>query len=146
MSEPDQNPMADAAAIAAKAPAPGGLTPYLSLSDAAAASAFYQTAFAAEEAIRIPGPDGKRLIHCHLTINGAHLFVNDAFPDFGHPLEEPKGYALHLAVDHVQPWFDRAIAAGCTAVTPPRREFWGDWFAQLRDPFGVSWSIGGKEP
>lgn len=138
------DPMADAAARTATAPAPGGLTPYLSLSDASAASAFYQTAFAATEALRMPGPDGKRLMHCHLLINGAHLFINDAFPDYGHPLEAPQGYALHLTVDHAEPWFARAVAAGCTVVAPLRKEFWGDYFGQVKDPFGVTWSIGAK--
>ncbi len=35
----------------------------------------------------MPAEDGKRLMHCHLLVNGAHLFINDAFPDYGHPLE-----------------------------------------------------------
>ncbi len=110
--------MADAATRAATAPAPGGLTPYLSLSDASEAAAFYIKAFGAEVALRMPAQDGKRLMHCHLLVNGAHLFINDAFPDYGHPLEQPAGYALHLAVDHAEAWFSRAVAAGCTVVAP----------------------------
>jgi len=27
--------------------------------------------------------------------------------------------------------------------TPLRVEFWGDKYGQLRDPFGVTWSLGG---
>lgn len=138
------DPMADAAARAATAPPPGGLTPYISIADANAASAFYVKAFGASEALRMPAEDGKRLMHCHMLVNGAHLFFNDAFPEYGHPLEEPRGYALHLAVDHAEAWFSRAVAAGCTVVAPLRKEFWGDYFGQVKDPFGVTWSIGSK--
>ena len=71
------------------APAKGGIVTYMQVSDAAGASAFYQRAFGAREVTRLLHPDGKRLIHCHLYINGASLMLNDAFPEQGMPLEAP---------------------------------------------------------
>lgn len=119
-----------------------GVIPYLSI-DAVAASAFYQKAFGAEEVNRVPADDGKRLMHSCLFINGGLLMMSDAFPEHGHPLEAPRGYMLHLAVDDTQPWWNRAVAAGCEVVTPLEKQFWGDRYGQVRDPFGVTWSIGG---
>ncbi len=29
-------------------------------------------------------------------------------------------------------------------IAPLRKEFWGDYFGQVKDPFGVTWSIGAK--
>ena len=138
------DPFADAPARAAAAPTPGGLTPYVGVPDADAASAFYQKAFGAVEALRMPAQDGKRLMHCHLLVNGAHLFINDPFPEYGHPFVQPQGFALHLVVDHAQPWWDRAIAAGCEISAPLKKEFWGDYFGQLKDPFGIMWSLTSK--
>jgi PhnB protein len=34
------------------------------------------------------------------------------------------------------------VAAGCTVAMPFEDQFWGDRYGQLKDPFGVAWSIG----
>src|SRR4051812_41069287 len=81
-----------------------------------------------------------RLIHCHLYINGASVMLSDAFPEFGHPLKEPQGFNLLLAVDDVDAWWKRAIEAGAEIVMPLELQFWGERYGQLRDPFGVTMS------
>ncbi|WP_181703594.1 VOC family protein [Chthonobacter albigriseus] len=123
-----------------------GVTPYLRLPDAAAASAFYQQAFGAREVARIPADDGKRLLHCHLLVNDGVLFLNDAFPEYGYPLEPYQGFTLHLQVPEPRVWWARALDAGCTVEMEMRKEFWGDLFGRVRDPYGVLWSIGGPVP
>lgn len=40
-------------------------------------------------------------------------------------------------------WWDRALAAGLEVVMPLEVQFWGDRYGALKDPFGVTWSIGG---
>src|SRR5262249_34187164 len=84
--------------------AQGGIVAYMQLSDAAAASAFYQKAFAAEEVTRMLHPDGQRLIHCHLYINGGSLMLNDPFPEQGMALEAPAAFTLTLMVDDIDAW------------------------------------------
>lgn len=121
----------------------GGVTPYINVGDANAAAAFYARAFGAQEIQRVPAQDGKRLIHCHLRINDGPLMLNDAFPELGHPLEKPQSFMLHLQVGDAKAWWDRAAAAGMEIVTPLDVQFWGDLYGQLRDPFGILWSIGG---
>jgi uncharacterized glyoxalase superfamily protein PhnB len=134
-----------AAAHAAAAPSPAitGITPYVQVSDTRAAAALYRRAFGAEVIGLMPMGDDARIIHGYLRINNGPLFLCDPFPEHGHPLEEPKGYTLHLQVDNAKAWFDRAVAAGGFAVVMPvSRQFWGDDYGQLRDPYGILWSIG----
>jgi RNA polymerase sigma-70 factor (ECF subfamily) len=127
----------------ASQPVVTGVTPYLSVRDASAASKFYQKAFAAEELARMPAEDGKRLMHCHLRINAGSLMLSDPFPEHGHPLEAAQGYVLHLQVDDADAWWQRAVDCGAEITMPIGVMFWGDKYGQLRDPFGVTWSIGG---
>lgn len=129
----------------AKLPTPAvtGVTPYVQVSDSRAAADLYQRAFGATIVALMPIGDANKIIHAHVQINGGPLFLSDPFPEHGHPLEEPKGYTLHLQVDDAKAWYDRALAAGGFAqVMPVQRQFWGDDYGQLRDPYGILWSIG----
>jgi PhnB protein len=38
-------------------------------------------------------------------------------------------------------WWSRAWQAGCTVVMPFERQFWGDRWGMVRDPFGIEWAI-----
>ncbi|MBS0331143.1 MAG: VOC family protein [Proteobacteria bacterium] len=129
----------------ALAPAKGGIVTYMQVSDANAASAFYQKAFAAQEVTRMLHPDGQRLIHCHLYINDASLMLNDPFPEQGMPHVEPAGFSLTLMVDDIDTWFKRAEAAGCQVTMPVAKMFWGARYGALKDPFGVAWAMN-EEP
>lgn len=118
-----------------------GVIPYLAMNgQAGAACDFYFRAFGAEEAGRMPRPEGQPgLMHAQVTINGGTLMMTDHMGDgpapsanFGH---------LQLVVAEGQVWWDRAIAAGCTEVMPYERQFWGDDWGLLQDPFGIKWAI-----
>ena len=123
-----------------------GLTPHLTIGGQRAAEAidFYKKAFGATESMRMPADDGVRLMHAHLTINGASLMLNDDFPEYrgGATLPAPAGVTLHLQVDDADRWYQRAITAGATEKMPLADQFWGDRYGQVCDPFGHSWGIG----
>lgn len=124
-------------------PAPmTGVTPNLSISPATEVVEFYKVAFGAEELNRMASEDGKKLMHAWLRINGGSLIVNDAFPEYGHPMQTPQAFVLHLQVDDVDAWWTRALAAGATVSMPLEKQFWGDRYGQLKDPYGVTWSLG----
>ena len=120
-----------------------GVTPYLQMENAREAAALYAKAFGAELVQEMPADDGKRLMHCHLVINGGPLLMSDCFPEYGHPFKPFQGFVVHLQVDDAQAWWDRAVKAGLEVTMPIGQQFWGDVYGQLRDPFGVAWSIGG---
>ena len=123
-----------------------GLTPHLSIPDKRASEAidFYVKAFSATEHVRMSADDGVRLMHAHLSLNGASLMLADDFPEYhgGGASPPAAGVVLHLQVDNVDTWYDRAIAAGAETIMPPEDMFWGDRYAQVKDPFGHRWAIG----
>jgi PhnB protein len=124
------------------------VSPMLTVSDGAAAIDFYVKAFGAEELGRVPGPDGKRLFHAAVRINGALVMLNDDFPEMNDgksATPEALGgspVTIHLTVADVDQKFQRAIDAGATVVMPLDDMFWGDRYGELRDPFGHLWSMG----
>ena len=119
----------------------GGVAPYLAVEGAARAAEFYKRAFGAEEVARHPLDAQGRTMHIHLYINGGSLMLSDPFPEHGYPLQTPQAFTLHLQVDDVDAWWRRAVEAGAEIRMPLQEMFWGDRYGQLRDPFGVSWSL-----
>jgi PhnB protein len=129
----------------AKARVGAGVVPCTVVTNAREAVKFYEKAFGGElqqimPAVDEPGP----IMHCHMIINGGSLIFNDAFPEHGFPYLPPQAYVLHLQVDDVQAWWKRAVDAGCTVTMPLDVQFWGDRYGQLKDPYDIVWSIGGK--
>jgi PhnB protein len=119
------------------------VTPYLCVSDAAAALDFYKKAFGAVETLRLNGP-GPKVGHAQIQIGKALVMLSDEFPDFGALSPESIGGSpvrLHLNVPDVDAFVARAVAAGAKLVRPVRDEFYGHRTGTVRDPFGYSWSI-----
>lgn len=125
----------------AAVPVKGGLVAYLTVDGASKAAEFYAAAFGAEKAAAYPPDEQGRTMHIHLYVNGSSLMLSDAFPDHGHPLQAPQSFTMTLMVDDIEAWWGRAVEAGATALMPPTEMFWGDRYAQLRDPFGVIWAL-----
>jgi PhnB protein len=122
-----------------------GVIPHLTIGEgkAADAIAFYQKAFGATQAMEPHmADDGKRIMHAHLTINGAAMMLNDDFPEYGGATAPPAAVTLHLQVDDADKWFNQAVEAGATVRMPLADQFWGDRYGQVDDPFGHRWSIG----
>lgn len=120
-----------------------GFVPYLCVSPAAEAIAFYGKAFGASEDFRIVAP-GDRIGHAELTIHGAKIMLSDPWPDMG--VHDPKHYggnpvALHLYVDDVDAVVEQAVAAGCTLAKPVKDEFYGDRSGMVTCPYGHRWSF-----
>ncbi|ODT11486.1 MAG: glyoxalase [Kaistia sp. SCN 65-12] len=123
-----------------------GVTPYISVGGAVKASEFYQRALGAQEVMRVPVDEKGRTMHIHLYINGGSVMLADPYEEYGHPLQTPQSFTLHLQLgSDIDSWWNRAVEAGMTVELPLDRQFWGDRYGQLRDPFGVLWSLGARE-
>jgi PhnB protein len=123
-----------------------GITAYVMVPSVAAAVEFYRKAFDATEVMRMPADDGSRVMHCHLRINGADLLICDPFPEHGFGFVEGRGnVTLHLAVDDVDGWYDKAVAAGAEGTLAPHDAFWGDRYAQVVDPSQQRWAMIGPK-
>jgi uncharacterized glyoxalase superfamily protein PhnB len=136
--------MADAQATPPAA-VKGGVVAYMNIEGAIKAAEFYKKAFAAEQAFLNP-PDSKgRTMHVHLYINGGSVMLSDPYPEHGHPYVPAAGFSLMLPVKDVDSWWQRAVDAGCAATMKPEDMFWGDRYAQAKDPFGVLWAFVGPK-
>jgi uncharacterized glyoxalase superfamily protein PhnB len=119
------------------------VTPHLVCAGAADAIEFYKKAFGATEEARLPGPDG-RLMHGMIRINGSAVMLVDEMPEWG--ALGPKALkgspvTIHLYVENVDAFVERAVKAGAKVTMPVDDMFWGDRSGKLEDPFGHHWSV-----
>ena len=126
------------------------VAPYITVSPAAAAIAFYTAAFDARQKALMPAIDGLRILHCELEINGGSVFLSDAFPEFGMSRAPIPGEPVTMSVslefataEQVDEVFARATKLGAKGEVTPTYSFWGTRTAALRDPFGHRWIMNG---
>lgn len=129
-------------------PVPNGVIAYLSVAGGEAALAFYEKAFGGEVTYKQLVPDGKRVMHARVAINGGLIMLSDDFPEYNGGMSQApqpgqtRGIVLHMAVADCDAVFNQAVAAGAEPTMPPADMFWGERYARLRDPFGHVWSLG----
>ena len=109
---------------------------------------FYSKAFNAEEMLRIPAPDGDKIMHACMKLDQGYIFLVDDFPEFSKDGKSSSPKALggtsvtiNRYVDNCDQSFNKAIDAGATSVMEPEDAFWGDRYAVVTDPFGHKWSL-----
>ena len=120
------------------------LSPYLIVTDGAAAIAFYERVFGARLRMRLPGPQGK-VGHAELEVGPAVIMLADEHPEMGARSPATIGGSpvfLHLYVENVDEVVQRAAEAGAKVVRPVETKFYGDRAGMIADPFGHVWSIG----
>ena len=74
------------------------VAPYLTVSPAMAAIAFYTAVFGAQQKALMPALDGLRIMHCELLINGGSIMLADAFPEFGNTRMPIPGEPVTMSV------------------------------------------------
>ena len=124
-----------------------GLIPHLVCDPCADAIEFYKKAFGAQETYRVPAPDGRRLIHAEIRIDGRPLFLADDFPEYcGGKASSPQALGgtpvtVHRFVRDCDAAIQRAEKAGASVKMPAADMFWGDRYGVVVDPFGHTWSF-----
>ena len=118
--------------------------PYLSVTNATEAVAFYSRVFETEPSLLLNMPDG-RVMHCEFRIGDARFFLSEELPEHG-GTPSPKSLgattvAIHLYVDDCDAMLARMKEHGATVLMEPEDMFWGERFARARDPFGHEWGI-----
>jgi uncharacterized glyoxalase superfamily protein PhnB len=120
------------------------VTPALTVRNGAEAIAFYKKAFGAEEIMRVPGPDGKSIMHAEIRVGTSRIMLGDEAPSMGClapvTLGGPGG-SLYVYVPDVDAAFKQAVAAGAKALMPVTDMFYGDRFGQVEDPSGHRWGL-----
>jgi PhnB protein len=122
--------------------------PCIVVDNAAGAIDFDKSAFGAEELTRHVAPKGNKIMHASLKVHGGVLMLSDDWSSsMGQPSQTPEALGgspvtFHLQVKDANAAWDRALAAGAEVKMPLADQFWGDRYGQLRDPFGIYWSVG----
>ena len=127
-------------------PVPEGyhsLTPYLILSGASEAIAFYKEALGASEVMRMDDPGGK-IHHAEISIGGSRVMLADEHPEIQALSPKTIGgspVSIHLYVEDVDAAVERAVTAGAKLIRPVADQFYGDRVGGIEDPFGYRWFI-----
>jgi uncharacterized glyoxalase superfamily protein PhnB len=121
------------------------VSPYLMVSDARAAIAFYKEVFGAvENGPMIVDTDG-RVGHASLTIGDSVVMLADPYELENTGTPEQLGgtpVQLQLYVEDADAVFALAVERGATVLYPVADQPYGDRSGKIRDPWGHSWFIG----
>ena len=121
--------------------------PHLIVNDGPAALKFYKEVFGAEEGDCMMAPDGRRLMHGEIVLDGHKLFLSDEFSEAeGGTCKKPEtlggtSVRITIMVDDADAIAERAVANGATVLMPVLDMFWGARYGKIRDPFGHEWGI-----
>ncbi len=122
------------------------LTPFIVVSDPAAALKFYEAVFEARilGVTEMPMEGRSVIVHAELSFSLGRLQLGAAHPAYNLVLPPGAGqacYSLGLYVTDVDAVVTRALAQGAVVREPVTTFVSGDRYASLLDPFGVRWSI-----
>ena len=121
--------------------------PHLIVNDGMAALKFYEEVLGAEPGHTMMAPDGKRVMHGEITLDGHKLFVSDEFTaEEGGSCSTPRTLGgscvrITLMTDNADAVVERAVARGAKVIMPVQDMFWGARYGQIVDPFGHQWGI-----
>lgn len=129
-------------------PARNGISPYIAVSGARAALAFYVEALGA----RVVGepivmPDGS-IGHAELEVAGGRLMLSEEHPEIGVVAPVPgegNSITLHLGTTEVDATIERCLSQGSLLLRPAADYPYGR-NGVVRDPFGHRWMIASPEP
>jgi PhnB protein len=121
--------------------------PHLIVNDGRAALEFYKEVFDAEEGDCMMAPDGTRLMHGEIVLDGHKLFLSDEFSEKeGGTCKMPQTLGgtcvrITLQTNNADAIVERAVARGARVIMPVQDMFWGARYGKISDPFGHEWGI-----
>lgn len=121
--------------------------PHVIVNDGMAALKFYREVFGAEEGDIMMEPEGKRLMHGEIVLDGHKLFLSDEFSEKeGGSCKMPETLGgtcvrITLQTDDADGVVERAVARGARVLMPVADMFWGARYGKIVDPFGHEWGL-----
>lgn len=121
--------------------------PHLCVSDGLAALEFYKSVFDAKAGDCMMSPDGKKLMHGEILVDGHAIFISDEFAaSEGGSVKTPQTLGgtcvrITIMVDNADLIAERAVARGAQVLMPVQDMFWGARYGKIVDPFGHEWGI-----
>ena len=118
------------------------IAPMLSVRNGVRAIEFYKAAFGAGELFRLDNESGD--VVARLSVGAAEFWLADESPEHLNFSPESLGggsVRMLMIVEDPDAAFERAVAAGATAVWPVSNQY-GWRLGRIVDPFGHHWEIG----
>ena len=131
-------------ATAPQAPPRAAALPYLAVTNARAAIAWYVDTFGASLVGEMYEMDDGRIGHAELQIGDTRVCLADEYPQMGaRGPESVGGSPVHLFtyVTDVDATVKQALAAGAKLEREVADQFYGDRMGGIKDPFGHLWYI-----
>ena len=122
--------------------AKASIAPMLSVRNGVRAIEFYKAAFGAGELFRLDNESGD--VVARLSVGAAEFWLADESPEHLNFSPESLGggsVRMLMIVEDPDAAFERAVAAGATAVWPVSNQY-GWRLGRIVDPFGHHWEIG----
>ena len=131
------------------------LNPYLNfLGNTEDAFNFYKSVFGGEFAMimrfsdtehgtNLPDEDKGKIMHIALPVGSNMLMGTDCLTSMGQTLNFGNNFSISVhgdSLEHAQALFD-GLSAGGNLIVPFKKEFWGDYFGNFFDKFGVQWMV-----
>ncbi len=111
------------------------VSPYILVNGAAKFIEFLTEAFGATERGRVPVPGGK-IMHAEVQLGDSVIEMSDGNEQYG-----PSPVTIHLTVPDAEAAYRNALRAGAISLYEPAMQFYGEYEAGVRDPFGNEWYI-----
>lgn len=88
----------------------------------------------------------KSTIHAEISINGDLLFISD---DFGNTLKANGRVEVTIipsSLNMIESFYNNAVKEGSEVIVKLEKQFWGDYFCRIIDPFGIGWQLNFSPP
>lgn len=122
--------------------------PYLSVTGADEAVAFYTRVFETNPSLLLNMPDG-RVMHLRVPSRWRAFLLSEELPEHGGTPSPGKlgatSVSIHLYVEDCDAMVSRFSENGAEVLMVPTDMFWGERFARVRDPFGHEWGVTTKQ-
>ena len=93
--------------------------------------------------MEIAEEDKARVMHVSLPIGSSILMGSDSAPAFGPPVQVGNNFSVAIEADSRESCdaLCAKLSAGGNVIMPPQEQFWGAYFGQWVDRFGVQWMV-----
>lgn len=112
------------------------VTPYIIVPGAAQFIDFAKEVFGADEKLRVPTPDGSRIMHAEIQIGDSMIELSD-----GNEQYPPRPASIHIYLQDTDGAYRRALDAGATSLHAVEEMPYGERSGSVQDPFGNHWYI-----
>jgi PhnB protein len=132
------------------------VNPYINFDgNAAEAFDFYKSVFGGEfdmimkmsdapDSGKVPENERNRVMHISLPVGDDTILMgSDILPSFGHKLTEGNNVhiSLHPGSREEADRIFNALSVGGVVEMPLADQFWGDYFGNFKDKFGINWMV-----